>query len=108
MTNLALLPKDFDTVLRSPPSGFVTSERVLEPVLMIERVAGKLSVKLGGARVFRGEKRLLQAPSVNHAWVIDGTTLRPIPADVPAMLSDLLVGDDASDISYATAIKLYR
>ncbi|WP_422002703.1 DEAD/DEAH box helicase [Roseovarius mucosus] len=108
MTNPVLLPPDFDAILRSPPSGFVTSERVLEPVLMIEREAGKLAVKLGGTRVFRGEKRLLQAPSINHAWVIDGTTLRPIPPDVPAMLSGLLVGEDASDISYATAIKLYR
>ncbi len=95
MTNPVLLPPDFDAILRSPPSGFVTSERVLEPVLMIEREAGRLAVKLGGTRVFRGEKRLLQAPSINHAWVIDGTTLRPIPPDVPAMLSGLLVGDRA-------------
>lgn len=50
MTNLAMLPHDFDAVLRSPPSGYVTSERVLEPVLMVDRQAGKLAVKLSGDR----------------------------------------------------------
>ncbi|MBY6203248.1 DEAD/DEAH box helicase [Maritalea mobilis] len=108
MTDLVLLPHDFDAVLKSPPAGYATSERVVEPILMIDRSAGKLVVKLGGTKVFRGKERLLEAPSINHAWVIDEATLRPLPTDVPTMLSDLLEGEDPSDISYATAIKLYR
>lgn len=108
MIDLVSLPHDFSAVLKSPPAGFATSGRVLEPVLMIDRIAGKLEIVLGGARVFRGERRFLKAPSTNHAWVVDETTLYPLPADISAMLLGLLGDEAPSDISYSTAVNLSR
>lgn len=92
----------------SPPDGFSTSERILEPVLIIKRSSGLLTAKLGGKRVFRGEVKLLETPSVSHSWVLDGTVIRPIPADVPAMVLEVLGDEKPFDISYATAIRLFR
>jgi hypothetical protein len=108
MENLTSLPHDFGSIVRSPPEGFVISERVLEPILVVERVLGKLAVTLGGKKVFRNEAIFPKAPTIKHAWVVDNLTLRPIPADVPVLVSVILGEEDASDISYALAIRLYR
>ena len=77
MNNLAALPPDFDTLLANVPEGFSVSERVIEPVAILYRVSGKMSVALGGKRTVRGEVRLIEAPSISHAWIADGAILRP-------------------------------
>lgn len=108
MSNLAALPRDFDTLLAKVPEGFSVSERVVEPVAILSRVSGKMSVALGGKRMVRGEVRLIEAPSISHAWIADGAILRPLPKDAPELVAKCL-GDEAPDeISYATAIKLLR
>ncbi|MDP2738623.1 MAG: DEAD/DEAH box helicase [Pseudorhodobacter sp.] len=108
MTCLASLPHDFNGLLKTLPHGFSTSERVLEPVILIARTSGRLSVGLGGKRIIRGEVRLLEAPTIAHSWVADGTILRPLPADCPNFVARILGDEDPGDISYATAIKLFR
>ncbi|TCA08580.1 DEAD/DEAH box helicase [Rhizobium leguminosarum] len=108
MTDLAALPCDFDTLIAEVPIGYSISERVLEPVAFLSRTSGRLIIKSGGKRLFRGEVLLYEAPSISHAWIADGTVLRPLPADAPSLIAKLL-GDEAPDnISYATAIRLLR
>lgn len=108
MSGLTELPVEFSAVLQSLPAGFTASERVIEPVIMITRQSGRLSLGLGGKRVVRGEVRLLAAPSVNHGWVVDETVLRPLPSDAPSLIVRLLSDESPEDISYATAIRLMR
>lgn len=108
MSGLTELPVEFCAVLQSLPAGFTASERVIEPVIMITRQSGRLSLGLGGNRVVRGEVRLLAAPSINHGWVVDGTVLRPLPPDAPSLVLGLLIEESPEDISYATAIRLMR
>lgn len=108
MSGLTELPVDFRAVLQSLPAGFTASERVIEPVIMITRQSGRLSLGLGGNRVARGEVRLLAAPSINHGWVVDGTVLRPLPPDAPSLVLGHLGEESPEDISYATAIRLMR
>lgn len=108
MTDFAALPQDFDGLLVAVPEGFSVSERVVEPVALLSRVSGKMSVRLGGKRTVRGEVRLIEAPSVSHAWIADGTILRPLPKDAPRLVAKCLGDESPDDISYATAIKLLR
>lgn len=108
MTDLATLPRDFDGLLAAVPEGFSVSERVVEPVALLSRVSGKMSVRLGGKRAVRGEVRLIEAPSVSHAWIADGAILRPLPKDAPGLVAKCLGDESPDDISYATAIRLLR
>lgn len=108
MTDLAALPQDFDGLLAAVPEGFSVSERVVEPVALLSRASGKMSVRLGGKRTVRGEVRLMEAPSVSHAWIADGTILRPLPQDAPCLVAKCLGDESPDDISYSTAIRLLR
>ena len=93
MSNLAALPRDFDALLAKVPEGFSVSERVVEPVAILSRVSGKMSVALGGKRMVRGEVRLIEAPSISHAWIADGAILRPLPNDAPGLVAKCLGGE---------------
>lgn len=108
MTDLASLPRDFDSLLSAVPEGFSVSERVIEPVALLSRVSGKMSVRLGGKRMVRGEVQLIEAPSVSHAWIADGATFRPLPKDAPGLIAKYLGDESPDDISYATVIRLLR
>lgn len=108
MTDLAALPCDFDTLIAEVPIGYSISERVLEPVAFLSRTSGRLIIRSGGKRFFRGEVLLYEAPSISHAWIADGTVLRPLPADAPSLIAKLLGDASPDNISYATAIRLLR
>lgn len=108
MSDLAALPRDFDTLLTTVPEGFSVSERVVEPVAILSRTSGKVSVALSGKRIVRGEIRLIEAPSISHAWIADGAILRPLPKDAPGLVAKCLGEEAPDDISYATAIRLLR
>lgn len=108
MTDLAALPREFVELLGVTPEGYSVSKRVLDPVLVLERENGMLTLSLAGRRVVRGEEVLALAPSISHAWVADGNMLRPLPADTPQMIAELLGAERPGDLSYATVIRLLR
>ncbi len=47
MMNLALFPTAFDALVIAPPEGMTISERVIEPIAILSRSSGTLSVTLG-------------------------------------------------------------
>ncbi len=108
MDELALLPESFDRLRSAVPESFSLSERVVDPVILLDREAGRLTARLAGRRVVRGTEVIMPAPSNRHAWVVDGAVLRPLPADVPAVLTAALGEADATDLSYAAALALIR
>ena len=108
MIDLVALPRGFTELAKAIPEGYSLSERVVNPILILDRSSGRLTLSLGGRWSFRGEARLAVAPSIAHAWVLDGTILRPLPSDSPKMLADLLGNEDPNDLSYPTAIRFLR
>ena len=106
--NLASLPLAFSRILEDPPEGFSVAERLLDPVLILSRSKGRISARLVGRRVVNGEASLAFAPSLQHAWVADGMTIRPLPPDVPQLVAAALDQVDPDDLPYATAIGLLR
>jgi SNF2 family DNA or RNA helicase len=106
--DLACLSHEFAPILADPPDGFGISERVLEPVIVLSRSDGRIAAVMAGRRIVRGEASLIPALSLRHAWVADGTIIRPLPADAPQLAARVLGDRDPNDLPYATAIGLMR
>ncbi len=108
MADLATLPESFENLRDAVPDGYSLSERVVDPVLILDRDGSRISARLSGRRQVKGREVLMPAPSNRHAWVADNGVLRPLPADIGDALARALKGADMVDLSYATAIALIR
>lgn len=99
-------PVCYQELAGAQPEGFVVSERVLAPRIVIRRNSSGYETILLGVRAVRGEERLLEAPSIRHNWVLDGTTIRPLPHDIPDTLASIFsdVNMEQPDFSEVLAI----
>jgi SNF2 family DNA or RNA helicase len=86
--DLSSWPEQYRKLAAAPPDGFTVSERVLSPRLVVRRTGDGFKTVLCGVRIIRTEELLLEAPSTAHNWVLDGTTIRPLPRDVADTLED--------------------
>lgn len=108
MTDLASLPESFHDLRACVPDGFTLSERVIEPVLLVERTEGKILAKLAGNRILRGVTTTIPTPTGRHNWIADGTTIRPLPRDAEQIFKKRLGALNPDDLRYSDAIKLIR
>jgi SNF2 family DNA or RNA helicase len=108
MVDLARLPKSFDDLRANIPDGYILSERVIDPILILDQNAGRISARLAGRRLVKGMEQVTPAPSNSHAWVADGPVLRPLPADITTVLAEIFQDKDAAELSYSAAIALIR
>jgi SNF2 family DNA or RNA helicase len=106
MLDVSSLPPALEALRQQMPEGYELSERLLDPVVVIARENTRITARLAGIRTISGEKRILPAASNRHEWVLDGTTIRPLPRDSAAELSMLLAGYDPEDLSYSHAMQL--
>jgi SNF2 family DNA or RNA helicase len=102
------LPELFEDLRTCTPEGFTLSERVIDPVIILGKEGTRSVARLGGTRLLRGARQIYTAPSNRHAWVVDGTTIRPLPVDTTFLFTEVLVNADPDDIPYSTAIRLMR
>lgn len=108
MAELSSLPESFEGVCANLPKGFSVSERVIDPVIMIDRAGSRIVARLAGARIVKGVRHFYPAPSNRHSWVADGDTIRPIPRDVSNIFRQKLKGLDPDNLKYSEAIGLMR
>ncbi len=108
MLDLSLMPPQLEALRQCLPVGLELSERLLNPTVVIGMQGDRITARLAGARTMRGEKQILLAPSNIHDWVIDGTTIRPLPRDSASELTALLDGVNPENLSYSDAIRLAR
>ena len=108
MTDCLDLPDSFETLKCNPPAGFTISERVIDPIMIIDRLEQRIVVRLAGVRRVRESKEIIHAPSNQHSWVVDGSTIRPLPRDASRVFTEMLNGSDPDNISYSEAIRLLR
>ncbi|MXR32150.1 DEAD/DEAH box helicase [Pseudomonas sp. PICF6] len=102
------LPESFESLRASLPKGLVLSERLIEPVIIIGKAGDSIVARLGGVRLLRGNRYVHRAPSNRHAWVMDGTTVRPLPRDAVILFEEMLSGASPDNLSYSQAISLVR
>ena len=108
MTDPAVLPEIFGELRARVPDGFTLSERVVEPILLIERVGRTIRAALAGSRTVRGVSTTIAAPTYRHGWVADGTTIRPLPHDAVQLFRKRLGSLDPNDLRYSEAVRLIR
>ena len=101
-------PARYQELADAPPEGFTMSERVIAPRLVIRRNSGNFESALFGVRTVRGEERLLEAPGTDHNWVLDGTTIRPLPFDVADTLASTFRGVNLERPSFSEVLAIVR
>ncbi|BDX20230.1 hypothetical protein MFKK_30400 [Halopseudomonas aestusnigri] len=108
MIDLSALPEAFDDLRKSLPDGLLLSERVVDPVVVIDKVGREIVARLSGCRLVRGVKQIYAAPSNRHAWVLDSNTIRPLPRDSLSVFEAALNGSDPDSLSFSEAVRLIR
>ena len=108
MADLSGLPVTFEALRSCLPEGFTLSERVIDPVIVIDRIDKCIVARLAGVRMLRGVQNICRAPDNLHAWVVDVTTIRPLPRDAAQIFVEMLRGADPNNLSYSEAISLIR
>jgi SNF2 family DNA or RNA helicase len=108
MPDYATLPETFEELSANPPPGLTLSERVVEPVIILAKEGINSVARLAGVRMRQGVRHICPAPSNRHAWVADGTTIRPLPRDAVRLLAETLGDADPDNIPYSVAIRLMR
>ncbi|OOY16855.1 DEAD/DEAH box helicase [Thioclava sp. DLFJ4-1] len=108
MVDYTKLPESFAKLKEAPPAGHSISDRLLEPIVRLEREENRIVARLGGVRMVRGERHEYLAPTNRHCWVVDGTIFRPLPRDAVQVLLQKIGDADPTDIPFSTAIRLMR
>lgn len=108
MDDFSSYPTAFEALRAIPLRDLSISERLVDPVIVVDRVGGKIVARLGGSRVVGGERRVYVAPTNAHVWVVDGATIRPLPRDSAQIFSEALGDADPSDLPYSRAIAMIR
>jgi SNF2 family DNA or RNA helicase len=108
VADLSDLPENFGELRAKTPEGFTVSERIIDPVIIIDKAGSSTVAHLAGIRMLRGCKTICLAPSNRHAWVVDGTTIRPLPRDAASLFAEMLRGSDPSNLRYSDAVRLLR
>lgn len=101
-------PISFRDLSSSPPDGCALSDRILDAEVLLDRADGRITARLVGVRTIMGRRRILYAPSCDHAWVPDGGTLRPLPGDAPQVFRAMLDGFEPEDLPFKKAADLLR
>jgi SNF2 family DNA or RNA helicase len=102
------LPLTYAEFKGAPLEDITISQRVIDPIILINRLGNKIVAQLGGFSIRKGEKSTFIAVSNCHDWIMDGSTIRPLPSDSPAKFSSILYGKNPSNLSYSQAIDLLR
>lgn len=97
-------PRVFAEAVREIPAGHSFSERLIQPVLLLERTEGGFRAQLYGQRIVGGQPVRIAAPGLDYCWVEDGQTIRPLPADTPRKLAELL--GQNQDLRFPDVVKL--
>ncbi|WP_375698037.1 DEAD/DEAH box helicase [Pseudophaeobacter sp. TrK17] len=108
MVDYTKLPESFAELKEALPAGHSISERLLEPIVRLEREENRIVARLGGVKMVRGERHEFLAPTNRHCWVVDGTIFRPLPRDAVQVLLQKIGDADPTDIPFSTAIRLMR
>jgi SNF2 family DNA or RNA helicase len=101
-------PAEFMELIQAPPAGWAVSERLAEPCLRVSSESGLFSARLFGRHTLRGVTTLLPAPSINHNWVADSKTIRPLPRDTPGLVRSLLPKGASTGLSFSSALAIIR
>ena len=101
-------PADYRELLQNPPAGWTLSSRIVQPEIRLSKTGTGFAASLYGSRTVRGEKRLWPALSLEHNWVADNRTIRPLPHDSPVILREMFGNVARGGTGFPDVIRLLR
>ncbi|KPD21007.1 DEAD/DEAH box helicase [Idiomarina abyssalis] len=105
--NLNQLPRDYRLFGNSRlPYSF--SNRLLNPVLYIDRQNGKYCVFLGAKVKKENNRQFIACSSNEHNWLFDNDRIKPLPHDAPKLLNNVIPERIQKNLSYPDVIRLKR
>lgn len=108
MIKLSELPKYFEKLEGLEIEGYSLSQRVLEPIILIDKVNENIVARLAAVRNVKGQRKLCFAPSNFHSWVVDETVIRPLPRDAKFFFDEAIGNSNAESLSYTEAFSIFR
>ena len=101
------LPCDYRQITHSE-SAYEFSNRILSPVLKIEKREGKCTARLGANLTKQGKTTFISSPSLNHNWLLDNNRIKPLPYDSPVFISNALSESNPDDLKYSEILHLKK
>lgn len=108
MPDFLSFPENFHDIREKLPDGLSVSERIIDPVIIVDKVGPLTVARLAGQRMVKGCRQFYFSPSSRHAWVVDGTIIRPLPIDVSNVFCQRLNGADPENLRYSEVIRMIR
>lgn len=101
------LPFDYRQIPHSE-SGYEFSNRILSPVLKIEKRNGRTAARLGANVKKQGKKIFVPTLSLSHNWIYDNNIIKPLPYDSPLFILQALSESDPDDLKYPEILRLIK
>tara|TARA_Y100000815_G_scaffold275593_2_gene315047 strand:+ start:1524 stop:3362 length:1839 start_codon:yes stop_codon:yes gene_type:complete len=105
--SLSQLPHDYRQFDRNT-SLFSLSDRLLTPVLYLEKKQHGYTASLGAITRKSGQKNFIACPSLDHNWLFDANRIKPLPHDAPQVVLTALCNVDPQDLRYPDVLNLLR
>lgn len=99
-------PADFAELADRLPADVRLSGRIISPIITLRRSGNGFRARLAGRRIARGEAITTPAPSIRHNWVLEGDTVRPLPADLFRSLEELFGGNPGAELTFGQVVAL--
>lgn len=96
--------RDFDDL----PDGVSITTRIIDAVIFLTKKEGKYLAMLGTMVRKQGSLSFRPAPSVHHNWILDGSRIKPLPADVMEATCSLLRDSDPLNLSFPEVLRIRR
>jgi SNF2 family DNA or RNA helicase len=107
ITSENTLDSDFRNIT-AESTDFSISDRLLDPVLRIDKVEAKYVASLGAVKRISNTVTFLPCLSLSHNWILDEGRIKPLPFDTPDIVSNALADCDPLDISFPKVLDLFR
>lgn len=101
------LPCDYRQISHSE-SDYEFSNRILSPVLKIEKCDGKCTARLGANVTKQGKTTFISSLSLNHNWLLDNNRIKPLPYDSPVFIRNALAESNPDDLKYPEILHLKK
>ncbi|WP_221029320.1 DEAD/DEAH box helicase [Actomonas aquatica] len=101
------LDPDFRKI-RDVPEGLRLSARIQDPLLVIDRVSSRITLRLCAKLMSGGQSRIVEAPSLGHNWVLDRSIIRPLPVDISEVIEPVVCGLDVDGLTLPQVLRVQR
>jgi len=107
-SNFSAFPACYSELPDQLPAGLRKSDRVADPLLLIEGSDGVFAATLYGVRGIPGREVKVKAISLAHNWVVDDGVIRPLPRDISSVIKELFGKFNLDELSFADVLTIRR